>query len=56
MSTLIEKDLLLDLIIQYSIESIDTSEFSYMDAANPQNYQMPDPFHVIPDIPDKSQF
>ncbi len=55
-STLIEKDLLLDLIIQYSIESIQSSDFSYMDAANPQNYQMPDPFHVSSEIPDKSQF
>lgn len=53
-STLIEKDLLMDLIIQYSIESIQFADFSYMDSANPQNYQMPDPFHVSPNMPDKS--
>ena len=55
-STLIEKDLLMDLIIQYSMESIQFSEFSYMDSTNPQNYKGPDPFHVDTTIPDKSQF
>lgn len=54
-STLIEKDLLMDLIIQYSMESIQFSDFSYMDSTNPQNYKEPDPFHVDTTIPDKSQ-
>ena len=55
-STTIESDLMMDLIIQYSIESVQFAEFSYLDSANPQNYQNPDPFHVSPYIPDKPQF
>ena len=53
---LVEKDLLVDLIIQYSIESIQFSDFSYLGSSDPQNYERPDPFHISPSIPDKTNF
>ena len=53
---LIEKELLVDLIIQYSIESIQFSDFSYLGSSDPQNYERPDPFHISPSIPDKTNF
>lgn len=53
---LIDSDLFQDLIIQYSIESIQFSEFSYLNATNPEAYEIPNPFHSIPSIPDKTQF
>lgn len=52
---LIEKDLILDLIIRYSIEAIQPSEFSYLDGTTPENYESPSPFHYIPTIPDRTQ-
>ena len=52
----IDKDELHDLIIQYSIESIQSGEFDYLGPTKPENYQNPDPFHVVPNIPDKTQF
>lgn len=53
---LIDNDLIQDLIIQYSIESIQFSDFSYLNATNPEAYESPSPLHSIPSIPDKTQF
>ena len=55
-SNLIDKDLFSDLIIQYSIDSIEFSNFNYFDPTKPDNYQNPDPLHVITNIPDKTEF
>lgn len=52
---LLEKDLLKDLIIQYSIESVHMANFAYMDEANPLQYELPNPFHNIPSEPDRTE-
>ena len=52
--SLIEKDLISDLIIQYSIETISNSNYEYLNTEIPnKDYDRPDPFHVSPNIPDK---
>lgn len=51
---LVEKDLLNDLIIQYSIEAISNSYYTYLDSEIPdKEYDKPNPSHVSPYIPDK---
>ena len=52
---LIDKDLILVLIIRYSFEANQSSEFSYLDGTTPENYESPSPFHYIPTIPDRTQ-
>lgn len=52
--SLVEKDLLNDLIIQYSVEAITNAYYSYLDTEVPdREYDKPDPSHIEPYIPDK---
>ncbi len=54
--SLIDRDLFYDLIIQYSIESIQFSDFSYLSSTKPEAYEAPTPIHFTPTIPDKAPF
>lgn len=55
--TLIDEDLLSDLIIQYSIETISVSDYSYLEpTVSDKGYSGPDPSHIIPNLPDKGTY